>query len=260
MKHDFSGISTAYEVKCGDGRTIAKGAFDHQDQTAAPLVWRHQHQDMQNVLGHGVLLASEDGMRYQAKFNNSPNGRHAKQLVKDGDIRYLSIYANRLKVDDRDPNRVVHGMIREVSLVLAGENPGAVIEDVIIHGDGFEPDVIEQDAYIIHSGIPIELLHEEEEKPPAKEEPKSKEEDLGDILATFDQNQEVLFSTLLHAAASGSGKLDPEVAVEKDGPTLSKFTKVWTRNRKIPYICYWARPWKNLSRKKSNTKQEMISQ
>ena len=133
-KPDFTGYVTRYGVKCSDGRTIQAHAFKHNDGAQIPLVWQHQHNDPNNILGHVILRHVEDGVRGDAYFNDNPTGQNAKNLVKHGDIKNLSIYANQLTERQKT---VFHGNIREASLVLAGANPGAFIDDVSIqHGDG----------------------------------------------------------------------------------------------------------------------------
>lgn len=132
QKFDFSGWATRFDVKCSDGRTIRKNAFKHNDGQTVPLVWNHNHQAADNILGHALLENREEGVYAYCSFNDTMDGKTAKELVKHGDIRSLSIYANQLKQNGGD---VIHGAIREVSLVLAGANPGAVIENVMIHGE-----------------------------------------------------------------------------------------------------------------------------
>ena len=135
MEYDFSGYATRNDVECSDGRIIRKNAFAQNDHGQVPLVWQHDHMSPSNVLGHAMLENREDGVYTYGVFNNTPEGLHAKELVKHGDVRALSIYANKLKHQGRD---VVHGAIREVSLVLAGANPGAFIDTVIAHADSDE--------------------------------------------------------------------------------------------------------------------------
>ena len=130
MEYDFSGYATRNDVRCSDGRIIRKDAFQSCDHTRVPLVWQHDHMTPSNVLGHAMLENRDDGVYAYGVFNNTSEGMHAKELVKNGDIRALSIYANKLKHQGCD---VVHGAIREVSLVLAGANPGAFIDTVIAH-------------------------------------------------------------------------------------------------------------------------------
>lgn len=132
MDYDFSGYATRNDIQCLDGRVIRKDAFKDQDHKKVPLVYMHDHMSVDNVLGHCLLENREDGVYVYGKFNGTPEGLHAKESVKNGDVQALSIYANRLK---QYGNNVVHGAIREVSLVLAGANPGAYIDTVMIHSD-----------------------------------------------------------------------------------------------------------------------------
>lgn len=135
-KFDFSGWATKNDILCTDGRTIKRDAFKDDNGKVVPLVWMHQHNDPENVLGHALLLNCDDGVYTYGKFNDTPEGTRAKKLVKNGDITSLSIYANHLKQDSR--RNVMHGSIKEVSLVLAGANDGAVIENVMLeHSDGW---------------------------------------------------------------------------------------------------------------------------
>ena len=159
MEADFSGYATKAGLKCSDGRTIMPGAFQHQDQAQVPLVWQHGHSDPENVLGHAVLEHREDGVYAYGFFNSSPKASHAKQLLEHRDIKMLSIWANELV---ERSGRVLHGAIREVSLVLSGANPGAVIENVSIrHSDG---DTVElDDEVIIRTGIEIDHYHDSDE-------------------------------------------------------------------------------------------------
>lgn len=136
MEFDFGGYATKNDLVCSDGRTIKKNAFKSQNGQKVPLVWMHQRNDPNNVLGHAYLENREDGVYAYCKFNASPNGRHAKLLVEHGDVSCLSIFANDLV---QKGGNVTHGAIREVSLVIAGANPGAVIDNPIVqHSDGEE--------------------------------------------------------------------------------------------------------------------------
>ena len=126
--YDFGGYATRNNILCADGRTIRKGAFHHCDGKTVPLVWMHKHSDPLTVLGHALLQERDDGIYTFGVFNDTPQGRSAKRYVENGDITSLSIYANHLKQDGGD---VLHGDIREVSLVLAGANPGAYIDNVM---------------------------------------------------------------------------------------------------------------------------------
>ena len=133
MRCDFSGWATRNDLLCTDGRTIKKDAFKSQDGEEVSLVWNHNHSSADNVLGHAVLENRDEGVYAYCTFNDTPSGRTAKELVKHGDVRSLSIFANQLKEVGKN---VVHGVIREVSLVFAGANPGAFIDNVMAHGDG----------------------------------------------------------------------------------------------------------------------------
>lgn len=150
---DFSGYATKAGLKCSDGRTITPQAFQHMDGMKVPLVWQHGHSDATNVLGHALLEARADGIYAYGFFNDTPAAQNAKKLVKHGDITALSIYANQLV---EKAKQVLHGMIREVSLVLAGANPGALIDNVsIAHGDG-DIETLDDEA-IIHTGLVLEF-------------------------------------------------------------------------------------------------------
>ena len=174
MEPDFSGYATKAGLKCTDGRTIMPGAFKHQDQERVPLVWQHGHSDPENVLGHAVLENRDDGVYAYGYFNTSDKATHTKGLVQHGDITMLSIWANQLV---ERSGRVLHGAIREVSLVLSGANPGAVIESVTIrHSDGDVEEV--EDEAIIYTGLPLEhglVVEEDEEKEDEKEDEKEPE-------------------------------------------------------------------------------------
>ena len=133
MKYDFGGWATRNDLKCADGRVIKKDAFKGQNGQTVPLVWMHNHADPANVLGLAHLENRDEGVYAFCEFNDTESGKTARELVKHGDVQSLSIFANQLKQAGHD---VVHGIIREVSLVLAGANPGAFIDDVVMHGDG----------------------------------------------------------------------------------------------------------------------------
>ena len=156
--YDFSGWATRNNIECSDGRTIMKDAFIQNDGQKVPLVWNHQHNDPTEVLGHALLENREEGVYAYCKFNDTESGQTAKKLVVNGDVDKLSIYANRLK---SLKNQVVHGVIREVSLVLAGANPGAYIDSVVMHGEG--ADAEEEVVIYTDEHISLELEHSEEE-------------------------------------------------------------------------------------------------
>src|SRR6478735_11662550 len=152
-KPDFSGYATKAGLKCSDGRTIMPDAFKHQDKETVPLVWQHSHDEPGNVLGHAVLENREDGVYCYGFFNETPAAVNAKTLVEHGDIKSLSIYANELVEKSK---QVLHGMIRELSLVLSGANPGALIDNITLaHSDG---DMVTlDDEAVIYTGL--ELTH-----------------------------------------------------------------------------------------------------
>ena len=155
MDYDFSGWATRNNIQCSDGRTIMKDAFKDNDGQKVPLVWNHQHNDPNEVLGHALLENREEGVYAYCKFNNTESGQTAKALVHNGDVDQLSIYANRLK---SQKNNVIHGCIREVSLVLAGANPGAYIDSVVMHGEGADA---EEEEGVIYTDESIEVITEE---------------------------------------------------------------------------------------------------
>lgn len=153
-KYDFSGWATRNNLKCSDGRTILKDAFKENDGQKVPLVWNHQHNDPLNVLGHALLKNRDEGVYAYCVFNETESGQNAKLLVEHGDVSALSIFANQLKQQGAN---VLHGAIREVSLVLAGANPGAFIDSVIRHGEASDEEAI------IYTGENISLYHADEE-------------------------------------------------------------------------------------------------
>ena len=166
--YDFSGWATCPNLKCSDGRTIMNDAFKHHDGDIVPLVWNHQHNDPNNILGKALLHSRDGGLYAYCQFNDTEQGMNAKMLVEHGDISALSIYANDLK--HNASRGVTHGNVREVSLVLAGANPGAFIDSIMKHGE--ESD----DEAIIYTDEPIEIYHAYEEKGESKEETEVAEE------------------------------------------------------------------------------------
>lgn len=169
MKYDFSGWATKNNIKCSDGRTILRDAFKHNDGQTVPLVWNHQHNESANVLGHAVLENREEGVYAYCTFNDTEAGKNAKLLVEHGDVTALSIYANQLK---QNGSNVMHGTIREVSLVLAGANPGAFIDSIIRHGEFCE------DEAVIYTGEDLTLEHADQK--PSDKEDKAGEDNKGD--------------------------------------------------------------------------------
>jgi hypothetical protein len=197
MKYDFSGWATKNDVKCSDGRVIKRDAFKDDDGQTVPLVWNHQHNDPNEILGHALLENRAEGVYAYCKFNDTESGRTARSLVLNGDVDKLSIYANRLK---SEKNNVIHGCIREVSLVLAGANPGAFIDSVVMHGedaDGEEEGVIYTDESISvleHSDESSEDSEDaDEEKEDTKEMEETKEvEKTEEVESTKNESEEVV--------------------------------------------------------------------
>jgi hypothetical protein len=221
--YDFSGIATAYDVLCQDGRLIKKGAFDHQKGQVVPVVWRHGHKDIRNIVGHAHLGLNEapPGMRVKAVFNQTNEGQRAKLLVHNKDIRHLSIWANELDenvvaANGQSIRKVNKGTIREVSLVLAGKNPGAFIDDVVRHSDDpLDPEQIVVDGIIIHTEYAIDLEEEEEEE--GEEDFAHAEDDtVKDVLKSLNPNQQKLFNIVLHSATTGE-KLPSNKSSGDDG-------------------------------------------
>ena len=224
-EYDFGGYATRYNVKCSDGRTILPEAFKDADGQKVPIVYHHIHDDIENILGHAILENRADGMYAYCTLNNSEKGQAAKEVVKHGDVMSLSIYANKLK---ERAGSVLHGVIREVSLVLSGANPGATIDTVAFgHGDDFIPS--ETDV-IISSGISpdVEPVVEHACAPAAKDEkkklehedPATKEKDTGmaqektvqDVFDSMTDEQKAVVDVLVGAAIEGiqNGELDVE--------------------------------------------------
>ena len=220
--YDFSGWATRNNIKCSDGRTILKDAFKHNDGITVPLVWNHQHNEPDNVLGHVLLENRDEGVYAYGKFNETEYGKYAKELVRHGDIKNLSIYANHLQ---QQGGNVSHGMIREVSLVLAGANPGAYIDLVISHGDNSDGGEAE-----IYNDEEITLFHADEEKETeevneVKEEIKktedlehadNSEETVQDVFNTLSEKQKNVVYLLIAEALEQNGVSVEAPAKEED--------------------------------------------
>lgn len=198
-KFDFSGWATKANIKCADGRTIMPNAFEHNDGKTVPLVWNHQHDNPNEVLGHALLENRPEGVYAYCTFNDTESGQVAKQLVQHGDVDALSIYANQLK---ERMSCVIHGNIREVSLVLAGANPGASIQNVIKHGEEFDDEAeiyTGENIEIMHSGCGPSSSSEEDDKKKKKKEDElehSKEESKNDDETNSDETIRDVFNTL----------------------------------------------------------------
>ena len=224
--YDFSGWATRNDLKCADGRTIRRDAFKHNDGDVVPLVWNHQHDDPFNCLGQATLENKPEGVYAYCSFNNSESGKQARELVMHGDVKALSIYANHLSQNKRTGD-VFHGDIKEVSLVLAGANPGALIEDIIQHSDdddGDEQAIIYAggafDLEIRHSDIPKEEPMNPDEKlihaDPEPAEENDTEETIGDILSTLNEKQMNAVYAIVGQALEDGGATDDEYDEEGD--------------------------------------------
>ena len=201
-KFDFSGWATRANLKCSDGRVILKDAFKKNDGETVPLVWNHQHNDPNEVLGHALLENRDEGVYAYCKFNNTESGQTAKLLVQHGDVNALSIYANQL--EQSGPN-VMHGNIRELSLVLAGANPGAFIDSVIKHGEECE------DEAVIFTGEEISLFHAEDEKgEKMAENPANNEKTVGEVLNSLTEEQKTVVYALIGEALDNSNGSDDD--------------------------------------------------
>ena len=208
-RFDFSGWATRNNLKCSDGRTIRKDAFKDNNGQKVPLVWNHQHNEPFNVLGHALLENREEGVYAYCAFNDTEAGQNAKRLVEHGDVSALSIYANQLKQHGGD---VIHGSIREVSLVLAGANPGAFIDSIICHGEESDEEAI------IYTGEDISLSHADneeikEEKPmedTKKVENKTDNKTVKDVFDTLTEEQKTVVYALIGQALESAGKTDDD--------------------------------------------------
>lgn len=209
--YDFSGYATKNDLECSDGRIIRRDAFKDNDHTTVPLVWQHVHNDPNNVLGHADLENRYDGVYAYCKFNDTPSGQNAKSLVQHGDVTSMSIYANRLQ--QQGPN-VLHGIIREVSLVLAGANPGAVINPLsIAHSDGTYTSI--EDEAIIYTGEDF-IAHADEDDDEEDSTDNKKDEDamadneetIQDIIDTMNDKQRKVLEYLVGEALSNKGSVE----------------------------------------------------
>lgn len=218
---DFSGYATKNGLKCSDGRTILRDAFSHQDGKTVPLVWQHIHSTPDNVLGHALLENRPDGVFCYGKFNDTEAGQNAKLLVQHGDITSLSIYANQLKEKAKN---VMHGAIREVSLVFAGANPGAVIQNInFAHSDGstYEDDT----EVLIYTGLEFE--HSD------KSGSASEELTIADVFETFNEDQKtVVYAMIAHAIAESGGEGEVKHAKMKDDATIKDVFDTFSEEQK----------------------------
>lgn len=220
MKYDFSGWATKNNIRCSDGRTILKDAFKQHDGQTVPLVWNHQHNESANVLGHAVLENRDEGVYAYCTFNDTEAGKNAKLLVEHGDVTALSIYANQLK---QKGSNVMHGTIREVSLVLAGANPGAFIDSVIRHGEFCD------DEAVIYTGEELTLQHADDPSDKADKKDKkgddevdNNEKTIQDVFDTLNEEQKNVVYALIGQALEDkemaqSAIEENENNIEEDG-------------------------------------------
>lgn len=211
MKYDFSGYATKNNVKCSDGRTILENAFIENDGQDVPLVWQHGHTDPENVLGHAKLENRKDGVYAYCELNSTDAGNHARELVRHGDINALSIYANRLSQKGRD---VIHGNIVEVSLVLSGANPGALIDNVALeHSDGSVEDDLSE--AIIYTDAELEHASKEKASSDSSDEDAETDADdetLAEVLDSMSEKQK----TAMYAVISQLVDADDEGETEDE--------------------------------------------
>lgn len=213
-KFDFSGWATRNNLKCSDGRTIMKNAFKENDGQTVPLVWNHQHNDASNVLGHALLENRDEGVYAYCTLNETEAGKTARTLIEHGDVKALSIYANRLK---QQGGNVLHGAIREVSLVLAGANPGAFIESVIQHGEASDEEAV------IYTGEDLQLAHSDDNSDNSdeinhaddttnKEDKKmaNEEKTVQDVVDSMSEEQKNVMYALIGQALEDAGAGDEE--------------------------------------------------
>lgn len=224
---DFSGYATRNDIKCGDGLTIRKDAFKENDKCEVPLVWNHEHNDPNAVLGHAILENRDDGVYAYGVFNSTENGKAAKKLVQNGDVRSLSIWANQLK---KLGNDVIHGNIRELSLVLAGANPGAYVDYVMAHSADGADDA--EDTLYASYDENIMLYHsadaedEKEKEKDMAEENKNESENTGektvaDVLETLtDEQKEAVYAVI--GMMSGEDDVEGDDSEDEEGGNVVK--------------------------------------
>ena len=255
-KFDFSGWATRNNLQCSDGRIIRKDAFKHNDGQKVPLVWNHRHNDPNEVLGHALLENRDEGVYAYCTFNDTESGKIAKLLVQHGDVSALSIYANQLK---QQGSNVIHGAIREVSLVLAGANPGAFIDSVIQHGEESEEEAV------IYTGEQISLFHAEdaeenseenieenvEEKPEEKPEENSEENPEEESTENLEENSgEKSEETLEHSSEDESKK------TEEDDETVAEIIDTFDEKQKTVFYYAIAKALEGNNEEKETEKSE----
>ena len=227
-KYDFSGWATKNNLRCSDGRTILRDAFIDNDGQTVPLVWQHQHNSPENVIGHALLENRADGVYAYCSFNSSPKAIQAKELVKHGDVKSLSIYANGLQHQGAN---VLHGIIREVSLVLAGANPGATIDyPVLEHSDGSYSEINYEATIYTDEDLDVNVLSHEDNEEGTEEEmdEKSNEKTIKDVLATFSESQlnALYYLVAMAAKTGGNAKAIKHAATEDESFDPKQLKKI----------------------------------
>lgn len=239
FKYDFSGYVTKNDLRCSDGRVIRAGAFADQDGVKVPLVWNHDHRNMDNVIGHAYLENRDDGVYGYGVFNNTSKGVDAKILVEHGDISAMSIYANKLKQNGSD---VLHGVIREVSLVYAGANPGAYIDTIISHEDGADEEAImyfDQPLDLSHGEVNDSEKGDKQDDKPAEKKLESKRT-IEEIIDGMTEEKKKVAMFIIGTALNKSknsdavthADSDDEEPVSKDGKTVKDVWNTFTEEEK----------------------------
>ena len=227
MEYDFSGWATRNNIQCSDGRTIRQNAFKDNNGKTVPLVWNHQHNDVGNVLGHALLENRAEGVYAYCSFNDTHAGRTAKTVVKHGDVVGLSIYANRLKQYGGD---VVHGAIREVSLVLAGANPEAFIDNVIRHGEESDEEAV------IFSGYDCISLNHADDDEEGDNMPNGNEETVQDVIDSMtDKQKNVMYALIGQALEDAEGGSVKHSDIDDDATIADVFDTLTDVQKDVVY-------------------------
>ena len=221
-KYDFGGWATKYDLSCSDGRTILKGAFAHCDEKKVPLVWNHTYDSPENIIGHATLVHKDEGVYAYCEFNETPAAETAKNLVKHRDITSLSIYANKLK---QSGNKVLHGDIKEVSLVLAGANPGASIQEVLIHGE----DTDASEATIYNDSEELEMWHADEPEEGEDIQHADDNETVADIYNSMSEKQKMAVAAIIDQLADSEDE-DNEGEENQNGGETDMKHNVFDKN------------------------------
>ena len=231
-KYDFSGWATRNDILCSDGRTIRKDAFKANDGQTVPLVWNHGHNDPDNILGHALLENRNEGVYAYCSFNNSESGLAAKEAVRHGDVKSLSIYANKLKQSGGD---VLHGLIREVSIVMAGANEGAYIDSVMLHGEDTEEGLIinyDENIMIHHYADTEPALEHADKKKETKEDTEEMAEPKEEKKPTPETEEETKTETKPESKAEDKSEPKTEAKEEAKEKTVEDVFNELTEEQK----------------------------